>query len=86
MKQKLLNIQFPNQYQEGILEIEEGLDNIPELIDYLEAGRSKAEYEKFQQLYFIETMKKCLEEARIEDEQKEVRLCIAEAIREYNAW
>ena len=43
MKNEILKIKPPKEYKEGLFAIEEGIDNIPEYIDYLGNGYSPDE-------------------------------------------
>lgn len=83
MKNKILQIRPPKQYQEGLLDIEEGIDNIPELIEYLKNGFSMEEARKMSILVRIELIKRSCEfevekDGEIQEVKKEIQLLITE--------
>lgn len=90
MKEQLLNIELPFQYREGLIEYEEGLDNVPTWIEFSEKGYTKEQFKKMSLLVVIEATKDTLNEAIeyneiTENEIEEARELIQEKINEYNA-
>ena len=89
MKEKLLELKMPRQYEENLFVYEEGLDNSPEWIELQQMGWSLQEYLKLQQLIAIECMKYKLNDY-IDDnmvtpeEIEEMNELIEDAIKEYN--
>lgn len=89
MKEKLLKLKMPKQYEENLFVYEEGLDNSPEWIELQRLGWSLQEYSKLQKLIEIEYMKYRLND-EINDntvtpeEIKEINELIEDAIKEYN--
>lgn len=84
-KKELLKAKLPDKYEDcsdwfpiG------GLDTTPEWIDFLKAGRSKEEYERFCLLHSIENMKRHLVETENEEERILGQRFIDEAIDKYN--
>lgn len=78
----------PEKYKEGVLTVEEGMDNIPELIDYINAGYTKYEAEKMNLLVRIELMREQLIKVNLNEvADKEIRdftRKIEGLINEYN--
>lgn len=85
MKNKIFEIKPPKEYIEGLIEIDEGLDSIPELVDYLKHGFSMNEAKKMCVLLRIESMKHYLKS--VEDsvgDVKQIEKEIESVIEEYN--
>lgn len=86
-KNELLNINLPKLYEENLIKITPGLDNIPELPDWVNKGRKIEEYRKFQVLIVIESTKAMLKENSGElspEELKQINEIIQKRIKEYN--
>lgn len=84
-KSDLLTIRLPDKYQDCSAWFEEGMDNLPSLLGFLRSGRDKKEYEKFQQLYTIEQMKRyCAEAGTGKEDLNTAKNLIKEAIEKYN--
>ena len=89
MKEKLLELKMPKQYEENLFVYEEGLDNVPDWIQLKQLGWSLQEYSKLQKLVEIEYMKYRLNDdinnnVVEEEEIKEINDLIKNAIEEYN--
>lgn len=84
-KADLLKAKLPSQYQDCSDWFEEGVDVIPSLLDFIRYGRKKEEYDRLQQLYVIESMKKYVKEAKADEMLTEAEALIEAAIQEYNA-
>lgn len=83
-KETLLEKKLPNEYEDCSDWFSIGVDNVPEWVDFLRAGKTKEEYERFCILVSIENMKRYLSEIRNEEEKKEGQKLINEAIDKYN--
>lgn len=85
-RKEILTIKPPQKYKEGVMKYSEGLDNIPEKIDYLKNGYNLQEACKMELLIRIERLKyilELLEEESIE-ERKETENIIHQCIQQYN--
>lgn len=84
----ILNIRPTKEYRQGILTLDEGMDNIPELIDYLSAGYTRKEAEKMNILVRIELMNSHLKKTDLkETDEEEINAFkkeIETLIKEYN--
>ncbi len=89
MKAKILSMKPPKKYKEGCFFYEDGLDVIPELLDYIQHGFTMEEARKMDLLVRIECQKYHLGETLKEypnaiNEIKESEEYIKELINEYN--
>ncbi len=89
MKEELLNIKLAKKYKEGLFEYKEGLDNIPEWPLLQKNGWIFEEHLKLYKLIEIEHMNYVLNESLSsgefsEEETKEMKELIKNAINEYN--
>lgn len=87
MKKRILSIRPPQFYEDNFVEYVEGLDNYPDLPNYLQSGYTRIEASKMELLIHIEHMKKILKENVEEmssEEEKELRNYINEMTQEYN--
>lgn len=89
MKEKLLNIKLPKKYKEGLFEYKEGLDSVPEWPLLQKNGWTFEKYLKLCKLVEIEHMNYVLNENLSssevsEEEVKEMKELIKNAINEYN--
>lgn len=87
MKEKLLNLKLPKLYKENLIELEEGLDIVPSLPEWISKGRQINQYKKMQLLVTIEGTKSMLNKYLKElssEEIKQVNETIEKSILEYN--
>lgn len=87
MKEKLLNIKLPLKYEDGIIEFIDGLDNVPNWIEFSTTGHSKEEYKKMNLLVDIERMKHELNQYKNEltiEEMEYIEQLINDSIEKYN--
>lgn len=89
MKEDLLNIKLPQKYKEGLIDYQEGLDNVPNWLELSKKGFTWEEHLKLNKLVEIEAMKYILNDAikdnEITNEEiSESKKLIEKAIEEYN--
>lgn len=89
MKEQILNIKLPDKYIEGLIEYVPGLDNEPQWPELQKIGYTWEKHLKLLKLVAIEAMKYSLKEAIedneiTEEEIKDVKVLIEQAIKEYN--
>ena len=89
-KEELIDFKLPDKYADNLIKIEDGLDHIPELIDFISCGKTIEEYKKFAIYMNIEYMKHNLKEyeyeSELSDEEKNtLQQTIENMIKEYNS-
>ncbi len=88
MKEELLKLKLPKNYEKDLFKYQEGLDNVPDFIELIGKGYSKDQYEKLNILVDVERMKYELQEdaEELSDEDMEyIKELIEKRIEEYNA-
>lgn len=86
MKNEILKIKPPKVYKECLLTIEEGIDNIPEYVEYLRKGYSVEEAKKMVLLVRIEMLKHDIQDSGATEEGlEEIENYIQKLICEYNS-
>ncbi|WP_343348285.1 hypothetical protein [Terrisporobacter petrolearius] len=89
-KKELIDFKLPEKYADNLIKIDDGLDNIPELIDFISCGKTIEEYKKFAIYMNIEYTKHNLKEYECESElsDEEINMLqqtIKNMIEEYNS-
>lgn len=89
-KKELIDFKLPEKYADNLIKIDDGLDNIPELIDFISCGKTIEEYKKFAIYMNIEYTKHNLKEYEYESElsDEEINMLqqtIKNMIEEYNS-
>lgn len=89
MKEDILSIKLPQKYKEGLIDYQEGLDNVPNWLELSKKGFTWEEHLKLNKLVEIEAMKYILNDAikdnEITNEEiSESKKLIKKAIEEYN--
>ncbi|WP_040212392.1 hypothetical protein [Clostridium polynesiense] len=90
MKNVLIEIKLPKEYKENLFEYKPGLNNIPDWPLLKKGGWTFQEHLKLEKLIEIEYMKYVLQEAitnediNSDDEMKQYKIMIKNAIEEYN--
>lgn len=89
-KKELIDFKLPDKYADNLIKIDDGLDNIPELIDFISCGKTIEEYKKFAIYMNIEYTKHNLKEyeyeSKLSDEERNMlQQTIKNMIEEYNS-
>ena len=91
-KKELIDFKLPEKYADNLIKIDDGLDNIPELIDFISCGKTIEEYKKFAIYMNIEYTKHILKEYEYEceselsdEERNMLQQTIKNMIEEYNS-
>lgn len=89
MKKEILGLKVPKQYKPDLISYQDGLDNVPEIPDYLANGFTLLEAKKIDKLVSIERLKYYYNSAMSDNEVNEFEIAefkkeIESAIEEYN--